>query len=244
MSGPSSPLVWLGELAGSEELRVLRTLRRPPAVLETSSFTTERLVSSAWTGGELVLLGKLENIRPGISSWGRAAARERLSTPSTNIVIFILLPREDNEDDHDDDDQSPDLPLSVLSQATVLLKVSSVAPVWTFYTQICVLFLISMGQSKHGLTAPQPQSSLTKDGVLMCCKIDSKHCRVDYIHSFYNLRFHSDDFYFFYFNIFLNDTKIRRSVSIISILHYFRCPGNVLLFLLGELLFCLSRGTV
>ena len=93
------------------------------------------------------------------------------------------------------------LTLSVLCQATVILKVSSGAPDWTFYTQICVLFLISMGQSKHGLTAPQPQSSLTKDGVLMCCKIDSKHCRVDYIHSFYNLIFNSDGFYFFYFII-------------------------------------------
>ena len=106
MSGPSSPLVWLGELAGSEELRVLRTLRRPPAVLETSSFTTERLVSSAWTGGELVLLGKLENIRPGISSWGRAAARERLR--SNNTVIFILRPQQGGESRGQH--QSPGLP--------------------------------------------------------------------------------------------------------------------------------------
>ena len=102
MSGPSSPLVWLGELAGSEELRLLRTLRRPPAVLETSSFTTERLVSSAWTGGGLVLLGKLENIRPGISSWGRAAARETLRTLSTNTFIFIL-----EQSQWDNNDQSP-----------------------------------------------------------------------------------------------------------------------------------------
>ena len=98
-AAPSSPLLSvltvlrLREVAGSEELRLLRTLRRPPPpppVLETSSLTTERLLSSAWTGLELDLVGKFENILPGRSSWGRPLARERLNTLSTNTFIFIL----------------------------------------------------------------------------------------------------------------------------------------------------------
>ena len=109
MGGPASPsplllpvltVVRLRELAGSEELRLLRTFKRPPAVLETSSVTTERLLSSPWTVLEfgLLLLGKLENIRPGISSWGRAAARETLRRlRSNNTFIFILERHHDND---------------------------------------------------------------------------------------------------------------------------------------------------
>ena len=59
-------------------------------MLDTSSLTTERLLSSAWTGLELDLVGKFENILPGRSSWGSPVARERLNTLSTNTFIFIL----------------------------------------------------------------------------------------------------------------------------------------------------------